>query len=62
LKEFYQNGAIFFNNVTLLIAVESFGYMKRLDKLDLGENFITSIPPGIFNKTLSVNDLNLVSI
>ncbi len=35
--------------------------MKRLDKLDLGENFITSIPPGMFNKTLSVNDLNLVT-
>ena len=33
--------------------------MKRLDKLDLGENFISSIPTNMFNGSLSVNDLNL---
>jgi Leucine-rich repeat (LRR) protein len=36
-----------------------FSYAKRLDKLDLGENFLTSIPAGMFNGTLIVNDLNL---
>ena len=30
-----------------------------MDKLDLGENFISSIPTNMFNNTLSVNDLNL---
>ena len=34
-------------------------YPKRLDKLDLGENFITSLSPIMFNGTLVVNDLNL---
>ena len=34
-------------------------FSDRLDKLDLGENFITGIPPAIFNGTLTVNDLNL---
>ena len=36
-----------------------FSYEKRLDKLDLGENFISSVPQNMFNNTLSVNDLNL---
>ena len=34
-------------------------YHKRLDKLDLGENFLSSIPRNMFNSSLSVNDLNL---
>lgn len=41
------------------IPEKSFGYKKRMDKLDLGENFISSIPTNMFNNTLSVNDLNL---
>lgn len=32
---------------------------RRLDKLDLGENFITGVPRNVFNGTLTVNDLNL---
>ena len=36
------------------------GPRKRLDKVDLGENFITSVPRDMFNGTLTVNDLTLV--
>lgn len=36
-----------------------FQYRKRLEKLDLGENFLTSIPEDAFNGTLLVGDLNL---
>ena len=31
----------------------------RIDKLDLGENFISVLPPSMFNGTLSITDLNL---
>ncbi|XP_059082371.1 chaoptin-like isoform X2 [Tigriopus californicus] len=41
------------------IPTEPFQYFKRLDKLDMGENFITAIPMNMFNGTLNVNDLNL---
>ena len=34
-------------------------YKKRLDKLNLGENFISTIPSNAFNNTLNVNDLKL---
>jgi len=36
-------------------------YRRRMDKLDLGENFLTRPPEGAFNGSLAVNDLNLVS-
>ena len=31
----------------------------RIDKLDLGENFLSSLPVNMFNGTLAVTDLNL---
>ncbi len=33
---------------------------RHMDKIDLGENFITDVPHNMFNGTLTVNDLNLV--
>ena len=33
--------------------------LRQLDRLDLGENFLTNIPPIMFNGTLTVNDLNI---
>jgi Leucine-rich repeat (LRR) protein len=41
------------------IPLEPFHVLRQLDKLDLGENFLTLIPPVMFNGTLTVNDLNL---
>ena len=39
--------------------MEPFRVLRQLDRLDLGENFLTSIPPIMFNGTLTVNDLNM---
>ena len=57
---------IIVNSCILLIPIQEdrnqilfFSHPKRLDKLDLGENFITSLSPNMFNGTLAVNDLNL---
>jgi hypothetical protein len=36
-----------------------FSYNKRIDKLDLGENFLSGLPARMFNGSLMVNDLNL---
>lgn len=36
-----------------------FSYNKRIDKLDLGENFLSGLPARMFNGSLVVNDLNL---
>ena len=33
--------------------------VDRIDKLDVGENFISSLNPTMFNATLTVTDLNL---
>ena len=41
------------------IPLEPFHVLRQLDRLDLGENFLTSLPPIMFNGTLTVNDLNL---
>ena len=41
------------------IPLEPFHNLRQLDRLDLGENFLTQIPPIMFNGTLTVNDLNL---
>ncbi len=37
-------------------------YRRRMDKLDLGENFLTRVPEDAFNGTLAVNDLNIVRL
>lgn len=41
------------------IPIEPFHNLRQLDRLDLGENFLTVLPPIMFNGTLTVNDLNL---
>lgn len=41
------------------IPLEPFHVLRQLDRLDLGENFLTSLPPIMFNGTLTINDLNL---
>ena len=41
------------------IPLEPFHVLRQLDRLALGENFLTNIPPIMFNGTLTVNDLNL---
>ena len=46
-------------NYIEVIPLEPFRVLRQLDRLDLGENFLTSIPPIMFNGTLTVNDLNM---
>ncbi len=41
------------------IPLEPFKTLRQLDKLDLGKNFLTTIPPVMFNGTLTTYDLNL---
>ncbi len=41
------------------IPLQPFHNLRQLDRLDLGENFLTVLPPIMFNGTLTVNDLNL---
>jgi hypothetical protein len=43
----------------MLLSLLYCSYNKRIDKLDLGENFLSGLPARMFNGSLMVNDLNL---